>query len=176
MPDPRRVALLLPAAIAAEETADTALPMTRPRPARIPIVPPSRQHSPNDAVAQREHGASISSETREAAQQMQDRPTIDRVGPKELQALPPAHGPVAALIRESRDIRLMPATPQQTDAAHALPQSREVVEKTAPAPPSVQVTIGRIEIRAVSAPPQTAPAPRAPSMSLEDYLANRGKS
>jgi hypothetical protein len=42
----------------------------------------------------------------------------------------------------------------------------------------VQVTIGRLEIRAVTAQP---PAPRraasrAPSMSLDDYLAKRDKS
>jgi hypothetical protein len=41
----------------------------------------------------------------------------------------------------------------------------------------VQVTIGRIEIRAVSAPPppQPRPAPRAPPLSLDEYLANRDK-
>jgi hypothetical protein len=57
---------------------------------------------------------------------------------------------------------------------------REVLrqpQRLAPAPPAaprVQVTIGRIEIRAAYAPPRPPPAPRpAPAMSLDDYLANR---
>jgi hypothetical protein len=39
----------------------------------------------------------------------------------------------------------------------------------------VQVTIGRVEVRAVFAPaPEPAPAPPpAPTMSLEDYLRGR---
>ncbi|WP_146198091.1 hypothetical protein [Caulobacter endophyticus] len=40
-----------------------------------------------------------------------------------------------------------------------------------PAAPQVQITIGRVEIRAAAPPP--APAPRGPVMSLDDYLAKR---
>jgi hypothetical protein len=41
--------------------------------------------------------------------------------------------------------------------------------------PPVHVTIGRIEVTAVTTPPQPkrAPVPRKPSMSLDDYLARR---
>jgi len=41
--------------------------------------------------------------------------------------------------------------------------------------PPVQVTIGRIEVTALTqvAPPKRAAAPRKPAMSLDDYLARR---
>ena len=44
-------------------------------------------------------------------------------------------------------------------------------------PPSVQVTIGRLIVEAVSptpaAAPQPAPRPQAPRLSLDDYLRQR---
>ena len=44
-----------------------------------------------------------------------------------------------------------------------------------PAPPTIQVTIGRLEIRAStpSAPPRRQPRPTEPKLSLEDYLRSR---
>jgi len=46
------------------------------------------------------------------------------------------------------------------------------------AEPAVQVTIGRIEVTAVTqaTPAKRAPAPRKPAMSLDDYLARRQRS
>ena len=44
--------------------------------------------------------------------------------------------------------------------------------------PPVQVTIGRIEVTAMTAPapPQRASLPRKPTMSLDDYLARRQRT
>jgi len=49
--------------------------------------------------------------------------------------------------------------------------AREAPASAPTAPPQVQITIGRVEIRAAAPPP--APAPRGPVMSLDDYLAKR---
>jgi hypothetical protein len=65
---------------------------------------------------------------------------------------------------------LRPATP----LAHP---SHAPVARHAPPEPTIQVTIGRIEVRAVSAPSSpTARAGRvaAPKLNLEDYLKSRG--
>jgi hypothetical protein len=55
--------------------------------------------------------------------------------------------------------------------------ARDFAEVATIPAPRVQVTIGRLEIRAAIAqpPPPRRPAPRAPTMSLDDYLANRAK-
>lgn len=50
--------------------------------------------------------------------------------------------------------------------------ARETPAAVSTAPPQVQITIGRVEIRA-TAPPPSPPSPRGPVMSLDDYLARR---
>ncbi len=64
---------------------------------------------------------------------------------------------------------LAPLPPPVRAPAVAMPRAPE-------AAPRVQVTIGRLEIRATSAPPapEKRPAPRQKSMSLDEYLARRG--
>jgi hypothetical protein len=44
-----------------------------------------------------------------------------------------------------------------------------------PSPPTIQVTIGRVEVRAVQPPPSVPPQPtsRAPELTLDDYLKSR---
>lgn len=57
---------------------------------------------------------------------------------------------------------------------------RQAVRTAEPVPPVIQVTIGRVEVRAVT-PPRPAPPPipvarpRAPTLSLDDYLKQRGE-
>ncbi len=66
-------------------------------------------------------------------------------------------------------VYLKPAAPPPPPSAPGLPR--------APQPTVIRVTIGRIEVRAVTlppvAPPAPRPAPRAPSLSLDDYLKER---
>lgn len=58
-------------------------------------------------------------------------------------------------------------------------QSAEVARRAqtaAPAPAPVQITIGRVEVRAASGAPERAPrptGPAAPRLSLDDYLRQR---
>lgn len=56
---------------------------------------------------------------------------------------------------------------------HGVAGVREAAAADAEAP--IQVTIGRIEVTALtqSTPPKRAPAPRKPAMSLDDYLVRR---
>ncbi|MBI1868059.1 MAG: hypothetical protein HYS06_07180 [Methylocystis sp.] len=72
-----------------------------------------------------------------------------------------------------------PSTVQRGETPHLaapLPFPR-VQAESPPAQPRVQVTIGRIEIRAAQAqaPARTPPPRSAPAMSLDDYLAKREK-
>lgn len=66
--------------------------------------------------------------------------------------------------------------PQVTSSIHPVAiGSAEPVEPSRPAP-TIQVTIGRIEVRATPPPASTQPKPRpaSPVMSLDEYLRQRG--
>lgn len=76
--------------------------------------------------------------------------------------LPPAYTPI-----QSRRME-MPAAGKRTETQGAEPT----------APPTIHVTIGRIEVRAATPAPPAAPAPvrtqrAVPTLSLEDYLKQR---
>lgn len=87
----------------------------------------------------------------------------------------PSRPMVSEIIREAAPSPLRVETqPARETAAPALPRALEP-----PAP--IQVTIGRVEIKAVTppaAPPRAAPAQRStgPALSLADYLAQRDRS
>ncbi|WP_263381634.1 hypothetical protein [Granulicella arctica] len=71
--------------------------------------------------------------------------------------------------------RAMQPAPPAPQAPRVPPRSRAVPAETTPALPNIQVTIGRIELRA----PQSAPKPAvsraaAPKLGLDDYLRQRG--
>ncbi|BBL72824.1 hypothetical protein [Methylogaea oryzae] len=70
-----------------------------------------------------------------------------------------------------------PSPPQPRRAALSSPQRRQSPPErpAASAPPTIQVTIGRVEIRATAGKPAAAPTarPAAPKLSLEDYLKSR---
>lgn len=109
-----------------------------------------------------------------AAQEMPQPAIPDRAKPDQPRAGPTFRPAIALPAREERAIRIVPAQQPQTGVLPAQQRPREAVEASAPA--RVQVTIGRIEIRAANPRPQPRPAPRPPAMSLDEYLANRGKS
>jgi hypothetical protein len=75
--------------------------------------------------------------------------------------------PIAPAARLSAPLRLQ----SPRDGSAPLPALYEQPDTE----PAVHVTIGRIEVTALSQPAQVkrAPAARQPSMSLEDYLARR---
>lgn len=82
---------------------------------------------------------------------------------------PPAVAPKSAAAPTFEPPRLMPRLP--TPAAILPPaQSREASE------PTIEIHIGRVEVRAQVAPPTTAPAqrPAPPDQRLAAYLRNRG--
>lgn len=61
------------------------------------------------------------------------------------------------------------------------PRVRDTLrERAAPeTPPEIHVTIGRVEVRAISQPPaptRQVPRPRTPSLSLDDYLKQRNEN
>lgn len=59
----------------------------------------------------------------------------------------------------------------------AIPPDQHVSSPSPPAPPPIQVTIGRIDVRAVSSPPRPKAAkPAIPKRSLNDYLKARQQS
>lgn len=74
--------------------------------------------------------------------------------------------------------RVSPASSLRSfSAQQAIISTQEKVQPQAPKPPTIQVTIGRIEVRAVTMPPPPQ-APRSrkksqPSLSLDDYLKQR---
>jgi len=81
--------------------------------------------------------------------------------------------------RGERDNVIMPLTTQQPPQPLIKPifnlwkntGHREAPAKTEP---TIQVTIGRVEVRATTAPVQNRPRPKAPaSMSLDEYLRGR---
>lgn len=78
----------------------------------------------------------------------------------------------AASLLRPRDSS-MPSFPAQPSVIDKFPQERSHAQTL---PPTIKVTIGRIEVRAVSTPPAQAPRQRRkqqPSLSLDDYLKQR---
>lgn len=94
---------------------------------------------------------------------------------------PPLNQPLSTNDRiPDRTMRsLVPIVPRQTERQENSPdkgfQHRQ--NPTPSAPPTIQVKIGRIEIRAVTSPVpphRSRPNPSAPQISLADYLKSRG--
>ena len=70
--------------------------------------------------------------------------------------------------------------PQAATELHAPTVIQPAIAERAPAPPAIEVRIGRIEVAAVPPPPRAASAPVAPrtrpvSLSLREYLARRSR-
>jgi hypothetical protein len=86
--------------------------------------------------------------------------------------------------REKKGAGPRPAKPETPPVLHPLPRpaystsrSQSVVsQETLPPAPTIQISIGRIEVRAASlgpVPPDRAARPKGPKLSLEDYLRSR---
>jgi hypothetical protein len=102
-------------------------------------------------------------------------PDVGRATLTQAEASPGYSTPDAHLSVASRSIRLRPGGhpergPQEEDLRVSAPES--------PAPPTIRVSIGRIEVRAITPPPappvQPARSARpGPELSLDDYLKQR---
>jgi hypothetical protein len=89
-------------------------------------------------------------------------------------------GPVALPREQTTPLSAEPAAmePSSSQAPWAEQVEARRSVQLAPSAPTVRVTIGRVEVRAVHppAPSQTRPpsAPRSPRLTLDDYLRERG--
>ena len=79
---------------------------------------------------------------------------------------------VPRVLRPNIAARREPARPMPEEQEGALPELPS-------SPPTVRVTIGRVEVRAIlpptSPPPRIPPARRGPALSLDDYLKQRNE-
>ncbi len=106
--------------------------------------------------------------------------------PAPVPAAPPQRTPSSPLVEvSSRRRPSSPGRPSSRERPSARPLAPPVrgrrderVPETPAEPPSIRVTIGRVEVRAVSPPPPAEPPPPAkPRISLDDYLrSHRGRS
>jgi hypothetical protein len=172
---------LAPSAVAAADrpTAPSGKDLTRTAEPSRPTAPPPSHRLPTartiasvELIAAPQHDRSSGDEAGSVRHPRSGRPRIERVSaptsmrPKIEPAIPrpgeiaPArqHGPLRETPPPSALIRPRPLTDQ-------------------PSIPRVQVSIGRVEVRAVYAtPPSPARRPSpAPTMSLDDYLKERDK-
>jgi hypothetical protein len=113
--------------------------------------------------------------------QPQTRPHQDGRGEESLHPVPSDIAGSMAIPRLAEPrVRNQARTPQQAEAPRSLVGAGSSAERAQNIPPTlaespVQVTIGRIEVTAVTqaAPAKRAATPRKPTMSLDEYLARR---
>jgi hypothetical protein len=170
-PDHLALSLSQPAAAAANAIA---APPLSPQP--IPSAgPPAVRAEPRSAAVAGQPPPPIPPAIGEAPYRSADSKPIGGIAP----ASPPPSTPVPAAVvtplRESRLARPAVAPPRLGDVSQPPTRPRDTVIEKPPAAPRVEVTIGRIEIRAASIPAPPRTAPRAPPMSLDDYLAKRAR-
>jgi len=166
------------------EEAEVAAPvLTRGEPERVDATPPVRHASTEPPPL--EHAAG---EPALAAQAAAPRTVPARAGSRVRKRVRQAQRAEQIVPEEAT---MPPAYPDQPEPAAATPTPRAVVRPTtrrrrsepaaprqqvAREAPPVRVTIGRIEVRAVTpaAPaPQRRPPRRPPPLSLDDYLEQR---
>lgn len=155
-----------------------------------------------DVERARPVGAPATSSAREASRSA-EAPVVDRDTAASRVALPDARPPVVrppvANADSAGERRIQqdpsnrgepaPARPAKSVVASTRESVLRPVSVTTRSPqvpftrresaePTIEVTIGRIEVRAVSAPPTTpgrAGRPASPKLTLEDYLKSRGR-
>lgn len=153
-----------------------AAPPPRPRPIPNAAPPPLGAEPRSDAAAGRRPPSLTQAETGDAPDRRPDRTPIGSFAPAPSPRFAPMPAAVAEPLSESRLASVPMAPPTLSDAPRPPPAPpREAVIDRPPAAPRVEITIGRIEIRAASIPAPPRAAPRAPPMSLDDYLAKRGR-
>jgi hypothetical protein len=149
----------LPVAVIAEAGPDAApVPDGRPRPI-LPDAPPQALPFRSGSSTENAKSAATGRRREAPAPALMSRSDPSTENAKE------------AATEGRRDAPLLPPRPPGAAAFHDLPAPVPAAP-AAPAAPDIQVSIGRIEIRAdrnEASPPRRAP-PRPALMSLEDYL------
>jgi hypothetical protein len=154
-------------------------PKAKPAPRRGHIgesrrAEPAPARLPADPVDERRSGPPPPARQALAPRAAQVLPAADR--PDETR--PPAPPAQGSLVDAEPRRLLVPALVQQVQASPPLADGHDAA--ALPAGPTVHVSIGRVEVRAAA--PAAAPVPamrakapaRAPSLSLNDYLQQRG--
>jgi hypothetical protein len=146
--------------------------------------PPSRDANTGQPVVasrpQAEHDTSASLQSAIVSPVEMVRPNITPLAAEPPQ-IEPATSPVRSDYAVPVDVRLRHAHPRADVASDVrLPAMAQHHAEPAAYPPQVRVTIGRVEVRAITAhqPASTAPqrsAPPAPQLSLDDYLRARNE-
>lgn len=139
-----------PTPIAARAAPDRTIVETSQAPARTVVQSPAAMPSIALTIVQSELVSSKVDEAPPGAI-VTDRP-------------PPPQEQLADRVAPSR-----PEAPFERPAEN--PRAAREAPASPPLAPQVQITIGRVEIRAAA--PPAAPTPRGPVMSLDDYLAKR---
>lgn len=153
-----------PAAQAARPAAEAARPAPAPLVARPQAAAqPLRSTAPvARADEMRDDGAPPPA--------MSDAPALPQ------RRLPPDAEPAAPRAVVPEILRRETAAPVHAEPQHAQPAPQPHAAQT---PPAIHVTIGRVEVRAVTPPaarPAPQPKPVKPAMSLADYLEQRNRS
>lgn len=139
-------------------------------PAPVNVTPTSRHHRAEPQPATETHPPVIIREQITQLKQVIETrapstpPLVETVREQPIQPAPP----VKAAIRPEQ---IKPFTPANGRAPHHQPPVTPPTEPT----PTIQITIGRIEVRATPPPPAKVEQkqPRTPVMSLDDYLRQR---
>jgi hypothetical protein len=174
-PGPDDLALSLPhPGVAAANAIAAPPPSLRPVPSADP--PPARAAPRSDAVTGRQPPPPAPSETGDAPDRRPNRTPTGGIAPAPSPPLAPVLAAVGAPPREGRLARVAIASQHLGNTPQPPPaRPRDTVIGRSPAAPRIEVTIGRIEIRAASSPAPPRTAPRPPPMSLDDYLAKRAR-
>lgn len=136
---------------------------------RPPMQPPETREVPAPTPEMRQRRAEGYAEPERSAPKL--RQSADVVRREESQRVTVTPEPV---VQQSKPV----ARPIIMPALRAVPSRREALTiQLPPAPPAINITIGRIDIRAAT-PPPTAPSPavraaRQQPQSLDDYLKSR---
>jgi hypothetical protein len=158
---------------------DDAPPMREAESAPPPAPSPERRRAENPPPAPRDADARLAASTEPPRPDVSATPpprTAETFRP----TLERARAPSEPSVPRRGGVEPRPAAPAprgESPRFGAPPLSLRTQAASAPAVPRVQVTIGRIEIRAAQAqaPARTPPPRPAPAMSLDDYLAKREK-
>jgi hypothetical protein len=153
-------------------------------PKTAPPIPGQPRDGETRVERSTEHPARVIGSAREAPRNGEDRvvgrvTAASRVAPPDVR--PPLPRPPVTSPDRDGDRKIHRGRSQSNRVEPAVSVSARSPQvpftRRQPSEPTIHVTIGRVEVRAVSAPPTLsgrASRPSAPKLSLDDYLKSRG--